>query len=112
MGIREAALIYELSLIGLVIITTAGVIEVAILWGARLNRWYRRRKIDRRVIEQAKALEVWDKKPIVLGGRALELKAWEEYRIKRKAGESDPHLRRRCMVAEHRTAESKGETEK
>ena len=112
MGIREAALIYELSLIGLVIITTAGVIEVAILWGSRLNRWYRRRELDRRIKRQAVALGIWDKKPIVLGGRALELKAWDEYRIKRRAEESDPHLRLRCMEAEWTTAKPKGETEK
>ena len=58
---------------------------------------YRLRKVDKRIIRQAKAVGVWDKKPLVLGGRALELKAWQDFRIKRRPGESDVQLRRRCM---------------
>ena len=57
----------------------------------------RKRKRDQRIIQQAKAANVWDK-PDVLGGRALELKAWQDYKIKRKPGETDDSLRRRCMT--------------
>lgn len=66
---------------------------------AKVKRWRRQRKIDRRIITQAKGAGVWDKKPIVLGGRALELKAWQDFKIKREPGETDAHLRRRCMTA-------------
>lgn len=59
----------------------------------------RRRAVDRRVISQAKGAGVWDKQPIVLGGRALELKAKQDYKIKRKLGETDAQLRRRYMAA-------------
>lgn len=62
-----------------------------------VNDWISRRAVDRRVIAQAKAAGVWDK-PQRLGGRALELKAWKLYRIKREPGEPDFYLRRRCMV--------------
>lgn len=64
-----------------------------------IKRWRRRRKADRRIIAQAKGAGVWDKKPIVLGGRALELLAWQNYNIKRKPGETDKELRRRCIAA-------------
>lgn len=64
---------------------------------ARLKRWYRRRKVDRRIIRQAKAAGVWNKRPTPLGGRALELKAWE-YGLERLPGETDAELRRRCMA--------------
>lgn len=65
---------------------------------AKLKRWYRRRKVDRRIIRQAKAIGAWDKRPTPLGGRALELKAWEDFKIKRWPGETDAQLRRRCMA--------------
>jgi len=65
---------------------------------ARLKRWYRRRKVDRRIIRQAKAAGVWNKRPTPLGGRALELKAWEDFKIRRLPGETDAELRRRCMA--------------
>lgn len=58
----------------------------------------RKRKRDRRIIRQTKATGVWDK-PEVLGGRALELKAWQDFKIKRKPGETDACLRIRCMNA-------------
>ena len=64
----------------------------------KLIRWNRRRKVDRRVVRQAKAAGVWDK-PTCLGGRALEIKAWKQYKIKRLPGEPDKELRRRCMNA-------------
>lgn len=60
----------------------------------------RQKKKDRRIIRQAKAIGVWDKKPIVLGGRALELKAWKLRRIKRKPGETDRELRARLNAAD------------
>lgn len=66
---------------------------------ARIAGWRHRRKADARIIAQAKGAGVWDKKPLVLGGRALELKAWEDFKIKREPGEPDAHLRRRCMEA-------------
>lgn len=65
---------------------------------AKLKRWYRRRKVDRRIIRQAKAIGAWDKRPTPLGGRALELKAWEDFKIRRLPGETDAELRRRCMA--------------
>lgn len=61
----------------------------------------RKRKRDRRVIRQAKEAGVWGK-PDVLGGRALELRAWQDYKIKRKPGETDACLRIRCMNAADR----------
>ena len=57
----------------------------------------RRRKRDRRIIEQAKAEGVWDN-PLCLGGRALELKAWQDFKIKREPGETDIHLRFRYRL--------------
>lgn len=63
-----------------------------------IKRWRRRRKTDARIIAQAKAAGVWDKKPIVLGGRALELKAWEDFKIKREPGETDAKFRRRYSL--------------
>lgn len=62
---------------------------------AKAKRWYRRRKADRRIIRQAKAAGVWDKQPIVLGGRALELKAREDFKLEREPGEKDKDLRER-----------------
>lgn len=58
----------------------------------------RKGKNNRRIIRQAKAAGVWDK-PEVLGGKALELKAWQQYGIKREPGETDACLRRRVMNA-------------
>lgn len=40
-----------------------------------------------------------NKKPEPLGGRALDMKAWEDFKIVRKPGETDAGLRRRCMNA-------------
>lgn len=64
-----------------------------------VKRQRMRRKYDRMIIQQAKALGVWDKLPIVLGGRALELKASEDYKINRLPGETDEQLRRRYMAS-------------
>lgn len=70
----------------------------ALVAAARLKHWYRRRKVDHRIIRQAKAAGVWNKRPTPLGGRALELKAWEDFKIRRSPGETDAQLRRRCMA--------------
>ena len=64
----------------------------------RYREWKRRNEADRRIIRQAKAIGAWDKRPTPLGGRALELKAWEDFKIKRLPGETDAQLRRRCMA--------------
>lgn len=64
-----------------------------------IRRRLRRKKNDRRIIRQAKATGAWDKNPTPLGGRALELKAWEDFKLKRRPGESDVSLRCRCMNA-------------
>lgn len=79
----------------LLTLTTLAVLIVRII--IRLKLWHRRRKNDARIIAQAKAAGVWDKKPIVLGGRALELRAWQDFQIKREPGEPDANLRRRYM---------------
>lgn len=71
---------------------------------ASIKRWRHRKAVDARIIRQAKAADVWDKTPIVLGGRALELKAWQGYKIKREPGETDAQLRGRIM----KQAEPKG----
>lgn len=71
----------------------------ATIWLNALKRWYRRRKVDARIIRQAKAAGVWNTNA---GGRALELYA-KEYGVKRYPGESDPHLRARIKeMAERR----------
>jgi len=73
---------------------------VAIVWPIvvvilKLKSRCRRRKRDREIIALAKEWGVWDK-PQCLGGRALELKAWKDFKIKREPGESDVSLRHRC----------------
>lgn len=75
----------------------------------KLKRWNRRRKTDRAIIARAKAWGVWDK-PLRLGGRALELKAWKDFKIKRLPGETDADLRRRWAKIEivKQTAEEHG----
>ena len=90
--------VYKLSLIFSCVIFAYGAFLVVIDIIARIARWRRRRKADARIIALAKGAGVWDKEPIVLGGRALELKAWQEFNIKREPGEPDAHLRRRCMA--------------
>ena len=61
-----------------------------------IKRQIRKQKTNRRIISQAKAAGVWEK-PQCLGGKALELKAWQDFKIKRKPGETDACLRIRCM---------------
>ena len=74
-------------------------------------------KRDRRIIRQAKAAGAWDRMN-VLGGRALELRAWQQYRLKRRPGETDACLRLRMQKAvldeiakrDYSTARLPGET--
>lgn len=80
-------LIFSLAIAGLLVLA------------AHIKRQIRRKKTDCRIIRQAKALGAWDKRPTPLGGRALELKAWEDFKIRRQQGETDAELRRRCMAA-------------
>lgn len=57
----------------------------------KVKETIRKRKRDRRIKAQAKAVGVWENIP-VLGGRALDLKA-KELNITREPGESDRELR-------------------
>lgn len=92
--------INKLLLLVVVIGVCLGLVEVVAYYtkitilGAHVK--LRKSKKDRRIIRQAKAAGVWDR-VYALGGRALELKAWKDYRIKRKPGETDACLRLRCM---------------
>ena len=73
----------------------------------RMKRWQRRRKVDKRIKRQAQMLGMWDK-PQAIGGRALEIYAWEWCGIKRQRGETDAELRRRCMATGLKHDERKG----
>ena len=57
----------------------------------KVKETIRKRKRDRRIKAQAKAVGAWDNYT-VLGGRALDLKA-EELNICREIGETDRELR-------------------
>lgn len=83
----------------LTFITIVGAVEAAVRIYAIIKHLRHRRAVDRRVISQAKGAGVWDKQPIVLGGRALELKAKQDFKIRRQLGETDAQLRRRYMEA-------------
>lgn len=61
-----------------------------------IERKYRARKRDARIIAEAKASGAWYEIPTPLGGRALELYAWHEFKIKRLPEETDAELRKRC----------------
>lgn len=93
-----AVLLGAFWLPALVLAFSLGIAGLLVL-AAYIKRQIRRKKTDRRIIKQAKALGAWDKRPTPLGGRALELKAWEDFKIKRQQGETDAELRRRCMAA-------------
>lgn len=94
----EFALLGTLAFVGAVLLVCIALALLLFLI-AEIRRRIRKRKVDRRIIRQAQAAGVWDKMPILLGGRALELKAWQEYKIKRANGETDKELRLRCMAA-------------
>ena len=56
--------------------------------------WLRKRKVNRRIIKQAKAAGAWGD-PEKLGGRALELYARKVWGIYREQSETDAALRLR-----------------
>ena len=77
------------------------VVWVAIVWIiasilAKMNLQYRRRKVYRRIKKQMKAAGTWNA-PQALGGRALEILAWERCGLRRQPGETDKNLRNRCV---------------
>lgn len=101
------AWIFKALLIIYIISAFATVAAIALTLHHRIKQRRHRREADHRIEEQAKAAGVWDKEPLVLGGRALEIKAWRHYKIKREPGEPDAHMRRRCMtVADNELASS------
>lgn len=62
----------------------------------------RSRNVKRRIRAQAKALGIWGYPP-ALGGKALTMSARENFRIRRRYGETDAELRMRCMLKVMRT---------
>ncbi len=69
----------------------------------------RSRNVMRRIRAQAKALGIWDYPP-ALGGKALTMSARENFRVRRRYGETDAELRMRCMLKSmraHRKREGK-----
>ena len=103
---------WALALSGILWITWA-LAAIAVLcagfWGfiERMKRRHRRHKVDERIKRQAQALGLWEK-PQGIGGRALEIYAWEWCGIKRQRGETDAELRRRCEVAGLKHDDRKG----
>ena len=84
---------------GAIMVWLAPALAIAIVFlpqiiAYKIKRRLRVRKNNRRIIRQAKAAGVWDN-PKALGGKALELKAWKDFKIKRHPGESDKELRKR-----------------
>ena len=91
------SIVWVPALTYLVASVLAFILVEALELAENIKRRRRKRKENRRIIDQARAFGVWDK-PQSLGGKALELSAWEHHKIKRKRGESDADLRRRCMM--------------
>lgn len=87
-------LIYTILILAL-IGTVSALTREALLWYDRYKIRKHLKAVDERVKRQAIAAGVWNKEPIVLGGRALELKAKECFNIEREPGETDAELRRR-----------------
>ncbi|MBO5863972.1 MAG: hypothetical protein J6Q59_06865 [Paludibacteraceae bacterium] len=81
-----------LAIVHVLIFFTAYVAEALLF----IKRKYRARKRDARIIAQAKASGAWYTIPTPLGGRALELYAWHNFRFRRRPGETDAELRKRC----------------
>lgn len=110
----ESNIIVWLVMGAFAIAVLEGVVYI-VLAGIRLylfiKQRLRRREIDRRIISRAKGSGIWDRKPIMLGGRALELKAREDFKMKRAPGETDVELRRRYMEAEKRKEDALREKE-
>lgn len=57
----------------------------------------RSHNVQRRIRAQAKALGIWAYPP-ALGGKALTMSARENFRVRRRFGETDAELRMRCML--------------
>lgn len=72
------------------LLAIAAALAAVLIVAAKAKRWHRRRKVDRRIIRQAKAAEA--RTPEAAGGRALELLA-KEYELHREPGETDKDLR-------------------
>lgn len=84
------------------LLAIAAALAAILIVAANAKRWNRRRKVDRRIIRQAKAAGIWT--PEAAGGRALELLA-KEYGLHREPGETDKDLRIRIKgVKEARKA--------
>lgn len=85
-----------------VVLCTALVITIIVICARsikdRVHDKLRARNVNAQIRAHAMAFGVWDR-PEALGGKALELSAWEHYKIKRKRGETDKELRCRCMIA-------------
>ena len=79
----------------LLMLIICGVAALIILI-AHIKRKHRHEVVQRRIIQQTKAIGAWT--PQAAGGRALELLA-KEYGIRREAGETDRQLRGRIMEA-------------
>ncbi len=85
-------------LIAALLLSFATIIEAVCAVVRYIIRRRRRRAVERRIIANAKAGDVWDK-PHLLGGRALDLYARDMCGLKRAAGETDRNLRARCAAA-------------
>lgn len=102
--------LYILLTLSFLLLVWVSITEIIRVWVGCFKKWRHRRAVDRRIIAQAKAAGLWRAYPIILGGRALELKAWELCRIKREPGETDAKLRLRCKIkleAKRRKSDSK-----
>lgn len=82
------------------VLTVAAIIALALELAVTLKRWIhgiaRREEVNNRIKAHAMAFGIWNR-PQALGGKALDLCARENFGIKRKRGETDRELRRRCV---------------
>ncbi len=92
------AFICACLLLSIFLVSLVTIIEAVCIVVRYIRRRRRQRAIERRIIANAKAGDVWDK-PHLLGGRALELYARDMCGIRREAGETDRNLRARCAAA-------------
>ena len=88
-------ILYAILLIVLILSALSLLVREVLIWRDRYKIRQHLRAVDERVKRQAIAAGVWNKEPIVLGGRALELKANERFNMEREPGETDAELRRR-----------------
>lgn len=82
-----------------VMLLVGGCEVLFLLLALRIKRKIREWKNARRIRAQAIHMGIWNV-PQALGGKALDMCARENYGIKRKSGETDMELRRRCMEIE------------